>query len=209
AFLKTPFFGGFFFNNSKETPFPAGGGNGYREHIFNAPFPPRERKKWLSPSFLQQGRKKWGRRGIDWETKKKARGGRVLGRRRRGGGRVLEEMGQVVPWAKLCGLIEPHYPKPGNGRRPKELEQMLRIYFLQQWFNLADPAVEEALYDSATLSQFAGIDLGAGPGPNETTSCRFRHRTEGQNLGEEIMGTATRHSQDKAGRTHTGRIVDR
>jgi len=72
----------------------------------------------------------------------------------------LEEMEQVVPWAKLCGLIEPHYPKPGNGRRPKELAQMLRIYFLQQWFNLADPAVEEALYDSATLRQFAGIDLG-------------------------------------------------
>ena len=61
----------------------------------------------------------------------------------------LEEMEQVVPWGKLCGLIEPHYPKPGNGRRPKELEKMLRIYFLQQWFNLADPAVEEALYDSA------------------------------------------------------------
>ena len=56
----------------------------------------------------------------------------------------LEEMEQVVPWAKLWALIEPHYPKPGNGRRPKELEQMLRIYFLQQWFNLADPAVEEA-----------------------------------------------------------------
>ena len=75
----------------------------------------------------------------------------------------LEEMEQVVPWAKLCALIEPHYPRPGNGRRPKELEQMLRIYFLQHWFNLADPAVEEALYDSATLRQFAGIDLGSEP----------------------------------------------
>jgi len=81
----------------------------------------------------------------------------------------LGEMEQVVPWAKLCALIEPHYPQPGNGRRPKELEQMLRIYFLQQWFNLADPAVEEALYDSATLRQFAGIDLGAEPVPDETT----------------------------------------
>ena len=69
----------------------------------------------------------------------------------------LEEMEQVIPWAKLCALIEPHYPKPGNGRRPKELEKMLRIYFLQQWFNLADPAVEEALYDSATLRQFAAL----------------------------------------------------
>ena len=80
----------------------------------------------------------------------------------------LEEMEQVVPWAKLCALIEPHYPKPGNGRRPKELEQRLRIYFLQQWFNLADPAVEEALYDSARLRQFAGIDLGSEPVPDET-----------------------------------------
>ncbi len=69
----------------------------------------------------------------------------------------LEEMEQVVPWEKLCRLIEPHYPKPGNGRRPKELEQMLRIYFLQQWFNLSDPAAEEALYDSAVLRQFVGI----------------------------------------------------
>jgi IS5 family transposase len=77
----------------------------------------------------------------------------------------LEEMEQVVPWGKLCALTEPHYPKPGNGRQPKELEQMLRIYFLQQWFNLADPAVEEALYDSATLRQFAGIDQGAAPVP--------------------------------------------
>src|ERR1700747_3733386 len=62
----------------------------------------------------------------------------------------LEEREQVVRWEKLCALIEPHYPKAGNGRRPKELEKMLRIYFLQHWFNLADPAVEEALYDSAT-----------------------------------------------------------
>ena len=56
---------------------------------------------------------------------------------------------------KLCALIEARYPKPGNGRRPKELEKRLRIYFLQQWFNLADPAVEEALYDSTTPRQFA------------------------------------------------------
>jgi transposase, IS5 family len=86
----------------------------------------------------------------------------------------LEEMEQVVPWAKLCALIEPHYPLPGKGRRPKELEPMLRIYFLQPGFNLSDPAVEEALYDSARLRQFAGIDLGAEPVPDETTVCGFR-----------------------------------
>jgi transposase, IS5 family len=60
----------------------------------------------------------------------------------------LEEMEQVVPWKKLCALIEPHYPKAGNGRPPVGVERMLRMYFLQQWFNLSDPAVEEALYGS-------------------------------------------------------------
>src|SRR3989442_942927 len=61
----------------------------------------------------------------------------------------LEEMEQVVPWGELCALVAPHYPQPGKGRRPVGVERMLRIYFLQQWFNLSDPAVEEALYDSA------------------------------------------------------------
>jgi Transposase domain (DUF772) len=116
----------------------------------------------------------------------------------------LEEMEQVVPWGKLCALIEPHYPKPGNGRRPKELEKMLRIYFLQQWFNLADPAVEEALYDSATLRQFAGIDLGAEPVPDETTVCKFRHLLEEHNLGEQILGTVNLHLQAKGVRITTG-----
>src|SRR5207249_4400579 len=115
---------------------------------------------------------------------------------------------QVVPWGKLCGLIEPHYPKPGNGRRPKELEKMLRIYFLQQWFNLADPAVEEALYDSATLRQFAEIDLGAEPVPDETTVCKFRHLLEENHLGEEILGTVNLHLQAKGVRITTGTIVD-
>ena len=120
----------------------------------------------------------------------------------------LEEMEQVVPWEKLCALIEPHDPKPGNGRRPKELENMLRIYFLQQWFNLADPAVEEALYDSATLRQFVGIDLGAEPVPDETTVCKFRHLLEENHLGEEILGTVNLHLQAKGVRITTGTIVD-
>ena len=71
----------------------------------------------------------------------------------------------------FIALIESHYPKPGNGRRPMDLEQMLRIYFLQQWFNLSDPGVEDALYESPTLLRFAGIDLGAAPTPDETTMC--------------------------------------
>jgi IS5 family transposase len=86
----------------------------------------------------------------------------------------LEEMNQVVRWRELCALIEPRYPKAGSGRPPIGVERMLRIYFLQQWFNLSDPGVEEALYDSAALRQFAGIDLGREPAPDETTVCKFR-----------------------------------
>jgi len=85
----------------------------------------------------------------------------------------LEEMEQVVPWRELCALVEPHYPKPGNGRPPMGVERILRIYFLQQWFNLSDPGVEEALYDSAVMRQFVGIDLGCEPAPDETTVCKF------------------------------------
>src|SRR6058998_3608560 len=80
----------------------------------------------------------------------------------------LEEMEQVVPWGELCALVAPHYPQPGK----------LRIYFLQQWFNLSDPAVEEALYDSGGMRQFVGIDLGCEPVPDETTVCKFRHLLE-------------------------------
>src|SRR5207247_2545841 len=81
----------------------------------------------------------------------------------------LEEMEQVVPWRELCALVAPHYPKPGNGRPPVGVERMLRIYFLQQWFNLSDPAVEEALYDSGVMRQFVGIDLGCEPVPDSKT----------------------------------------
>src|SRR5213594_3540165 len=96
----------------------------------------------------------------------------------------LEEMEQVVPWRELCALVEPHYPKPGNGRPRVGVERMLRIYFLQQWFSLSDPAVEEALYDSAVMRQFVGIDLGCEPVPDETTVCKFRHLLEAHQLGE-------------------------
>jgi IS5 family transposase len=82
----------------------------------------------------------------------------------------LSTMEQVVPWPELCALIEPFYPKPGNGRRPVGLERMLRIYFLQQWFSLSDPGVEEALYDSLAMRGFVVIDLGRGPVPDETTA---------------------------------------
>ena len=122
--------------------------------------------------------------------------------------KFLEEMEQVVPWAELCALIEPHYPQPGNGRPPIGVERMLRIYFLQQWFNLSDPAVEEALYDSSVMRQFAGIDLGREPVPDETTVCKFRHLLEEHNLGGEMLETVNLHLQAKGVRITTGTIVD-
>jgi IS5 family transposase len=120
----------------------------------------------------------------------------------------LEEMEQVVPWRELCALIEPHYPKPGNGRPPVGVERMLRIYFLQQWFNLSDPAVEEALYDSPLMRQFVGIDLGQEPAPDETTVCKFRHLLEEHRLGEKILGRVNLHLQARGVRITTGTIVD-
>src|ERR1700719_4792686 len=120
----------------------------------------------------------------------------------------LEEVEQVVPGKKLCTLIEPHYPKTGNGRPPVGVERMLRIYFLQQWFNLSDPAVEEALYDSPVMRQFVGIDLGEEPAPDETTVCKFRHLLEEHRLGEKILGAVNLHLQARGVRITTGTIVD-
>ena len=127
----------------------------------------------------------------------------------------LEEMEQVVPWREVCALIEPHYPKPGNGRPPVGVERMLRIYFLQQWFNLSDPAVEEALYDSPVMRQFVGIDLGQEPAPDETTVCKFRHCwrniTWGTDPGHSESalaspGSADHHGHDR-GREHPARAL--
>jgi IS5 family transposase len=120
----------------------------------------------------------------------------------------LEEMEQVVPWVELSALVEPYYAKPGNGRPPVGVERMLRIYFLQQWFNLSDPGVEEALYDSGVMRQFVGIDLGCEPVPDETTVCKFRHLLEEHRLGEQVLGKVNLHLQAQGVRITTGTIVD-
>lgn len=120
----------------------------------------------------------------------------------------LAEMEEVVPWADICALIEPFYPKPGNGRPAYGLDRMLRIYFLQQWFNLSDPGVEEALYDSATMRDFAGIDLGREPAPDETTICRFRHLLETHDLGRRLFEEVHRHLEANGLKVSTGTIVD-
>ena len=120
----------------------------------------------------------------------------------------LAEMERVVPWPALCGLIEPFYPKAGNGRPPVGVERMLRIYFVQQWFNLSDPAVEEALYDSLAMRDFVGIDLGREPVPDETTVCRFRHLLETHDLGQQLFDEVQRHLTAKGLKVATGTIVD-
>lgn len=120
----------------------------------------------------------------------------------------LAEMEGVVPWRELCALVEPVYPKPGNGRPPVGLERMLRIYFLQQWFNLSDPGVEEALYDSASMRRFAGIDLGREPVPDETTVCKFRHLLEQHDLGRRLFEQVHVHLEARGLKVATRTIVD-
>ena len=100
---------------------------------------------------------------------------------------LLDEMEQVVPWAELQGLVEPHYPKGENGRPPVGLSIMLRVYFLQQWFNLSDPGAEEALYESPALRRFAGVDLGRAPAPDESTILQFRHLLEKHDVGGAML----------------------
>ena len=100
----------------------------------------------------------------------------------------LLEMDAVVPWVRLIGLIEPHYPKvgPKGGRPPMPLEMMLRIYFLQSWYALSDPMAEESLYDSEAMRRFAGIELGDDRIPDETTILNFRHLLEKHQLTEKL-----------------------
>ena len=83
--------------------------------------------------------------------------------------RFLGEMEQVVPWERLVEAIKPHYPTGERGRPPIGLERMLRIYFLQQWYGLADEALEDTIYDSQAMRTFAGIDLSVEPVPDATT----------------------------------------
>jgi IS5 family transposase len=93
----------------------------------------------------------------------------------------------LVPWAQFCALIEPHYPKAGNGRPPVGLERMLRMYLLANWFNLGDEACEDALYDIPAFRDFCGIDLGRERAPDATTLLNFRHLLEKHQLGAALF----------------------
>ena len=122
--------------------------------------------------------------------------------------RFLREMNQVIPWGSILALIEPHYPKAGQGTQPMPMERMLRIYFMQQWFNLSDPAMEDALYDSESMRRFAGIELIEDAVPDESTILRFRHLLERQQLTQQIFNLVRGLLERKRLLLKSGTIVD-
>ncbi|MGH8190799.1 MAG: IS5 family transposase [Rhodanobacteraceae bacterium] len=124
----------------------------------------------------------------------------------------LAEMDQVVPWTELCAVVAPYYPKDPEdgegGRRPIGLERMLRIHFLQQWYALSDPGVEEALYDSEAMRRFVGIDLGREGAPDESTVLQFRHLLERHGLAEQILAEVNQYLVKHGMKLSRGTIVD-
>lgn len=121
----------------------------------------------------------------------------------------LDEMEAIIPWKELAAVIEPFYPNPeGAGRRPVGIDRMLRIHFIQHWFNLSDPAAEEGLYDSRALRRFVGIDLGREPVPDESTICKFRHLMEKHNLGDQLFHLVNQYLKENGLKVSRGTIVD-
>jgi IS5 family transposase len=136
--------------------------------------------------------------GLAWQGK-----GKVTRRER-----FLAEMDAVIPWSRLLRLIEPHYPKAGRGRQPVGLEKMLRIYFLQNWFNLSDPQAEDSIYDSESMRRFAGVEFGDDVIPDETTILRFRHLLEKHGLTEAIFDEVNRLLEEHRLLLKSGTILD-
>jgi IS5 family transposase len=136
--------------------------------------------------------------GLAWSQKKK------VTRRER----FLAEMNAVIPWTDLGALIAPHYPTVGRGRPPMPLETMLRIYFLQQWFDLSDPAAEDALYDSESMRRFVGVELSEEAVPDETTILRFRRLVEEHHLTEQLFALVRGLLEARGLLVKSGTIVD-
>lgn len=136
--------------------------------------------------------------GLAWTDKK-----RVTRRER-----FLAEMNAVIPWAELVAVIRPHYPKPKRGRPPMPIETMLRIYFLQQWFDLSDPAAEDALYDSESMRRFVGLELADDAVPDETTILHFRHLLQRHQLTAQMFDAVRGLLEMKGLLLKAGTIVD-
>jgi IS5 family transposase len=136
--------------------------------------------------------------GLAWTGKKKTT------RREQ----FLAEMEAAIPWAQVVAVVAPQYPAPTRGRGVMPLERMLRIYFCQQWFNLSDPAMEDALYDIEPIRRFAGLELGEDAVPDETTILRFRHLLEAHGLTEALFETVNALLEEKGLLVKRGTIVD-
>lgn len=123
--------------------------------------------------------------------------------------KFLAEMDQVVPWAQLVAIIEPHYPKPGRcGRPPMPLESMLRIYFMQQWYALSDPGMEDALYEIESMRRFAGLELIDDALPDETTILKFRRLLERHGLTAQMMNAINAVLSERGAMLKGGTMVD-
>ena len=123
--------------------------------------------------------------------------------------RFLGEMNAVVPWSRLEALIEPHYPKSGKvGRPPIGVPRMLRMYFLQQWYTLADEALQDALYDNQAMREFIGIDLGRENVPDATTLLKFRRLLEQHDLTAAILAEVNAHLTERGLLMRQGTVVD-
>lgn len=122
--------------------------------------------------------------------------------------RFLAEMDAVIPWQRLLKRIAPHYHRGKTGRQPHELERMLRIYFMQQWFNLSDPQAEDAIYDSESMRRFARVELGDDKIPDESTILRFRHLLEKHGLTESIFEVVQELLSEHRLLLQAGTIVD-
>ena len=120
----------------------------------------------------------------------------------------LEEMNLVVPWSELVGLIEPHSPTSKTGRPPFAISTMLRIHFMQQWFGLSDPAMEEALHDVPMYREFAQLDAGVTRLPDETTVLRFRHLLEEHGLSAQMLATINANLSAHGLLLKVGTVVD-
>lgn len=136
--------------------------------------------------------------GLAWSGKKK--------RTRREA--FLAEMNAVIPWAEFTHLIAPHYPTGDGGRRAMRLETMLRIYFLQHWYDLSDPAAEDALYDSESMRRFVGVELGEDAIPDESTILHFRHLLETHQLTEAMFDLVGRLLEGRGLLLKSGTVVD-
>ena len=120
----------------------------------------------------------------------------------------LAVMDKVVPWGRLCAVIAPHYPTIGKGRPPFPLETMLRIHFMQQWFALSDPAMEEALHDMPVMREFAKLDASSDAMPDESTILRFRHLLEKHGLAHQLFAEISGLLAERGLMLRQGTIVD-